>query len=290
MYPTKQTHSILAVSVVLGAGFAIPPAFGQNAAQNSGQDALEIVKKSIDRDFEDFARQKDYTYQEREQDKEFDTKGAVTKTETATSEVMILGGRPYEKLVAKDDKPLSERDARKEQEKMDRELTKRQNMSAAERAQQEKKREENRKFLRELPQAFHFRMGGEDVVSGKPCWVILADPNPDFRPNTMQEKFLSKVRAKMWIDKNEYQWVKADAEVLDTVSFGMALFRISPGGLIHFEQTRVNDDVWLPSKIEIRADARLAYVKKIRTEIDITYKDYRKFQAESKIVSIEPKN
>lgn len=274
-------HPFFALRLFFVAGFAMWPAFSQ--------DANEIVKKSIDRDFDNFDQQKDYAYHEREQDREFDAKGGVTKTETETSEIMILVGRPYEKLIARDDKPLSDKDARKEQEKMDRELAKRKNMTDAERAQMEKKREENRKFLRELPQAFHFTLAGEEEVSGKPCWVVDADPNPDFHPTTMQERFLAKVKGKLWIDKGEYQWVKADALVLDTVSFGMALFRIAPGGVIHFEQTRVNDDVWLPAHVQIRADARVAYVKKIRTEIDITYQDYRKFQAESKVVAMEPK-
>jgi hypothetical protein len=257
------------------------------SAQNSTPNALDIVKRSLDRDFQNFEDQKNYTYQQREQNREFDAKGSVTKTEVSTNEVMILAGRPYERLVARDDKPLPEKDARREQEKMDRELAKRMNMSDAERAQMEKKREENRKFLRELPDAFNFTLIGEDTVSGKPAWVIGCDPKPGYQPKTLQGKFLSRVRAKLWVDQNEYQWVKADAEVLDTISFGMALFRISPGGVIHFEQTRVNDDVWLPSRVQIRADARLAYIKKMRTEIDITYRDYKKFQTEARIVRVE---
>jgi hypothetical protein len=254
-----------------------------------GQSAVDIIKRSIDRDFDNFEHQKNYTYQEREQDREFDAKGAVTKTETETDEILILGGRPYEKLIAKNDKPLSEKDARKEQEKMDRELTRRRNLTDAEKAKAEKRRAENRKFLRQLPEAFTFRLEGEESISGKPAWVIDAEPKPGFKPASMQAKLLSKVRGKIWVDKGEYQWVKAEGEVLDTISLGLALFRLAPGGKIQFEQTRVNDEVWLPAHILIRADARVAYVKKIRTEIEVNYKDYRKFQSDSKIVSVEEK-
>jgi len=253
------------------------------------QSALDIIKRSMDRDFDNFSHQRNYTYQEHEQDLQLDAKGSVTKTESETNEIMILGGRPYQKLIARDGKPLSENDARKEAEKMDRELAKREHMSDSERAQLEKKRAENRKFLRELPEAFDFKLLGEEDVSGEPAWVIEADPKPDFRPRTMQAKMLAKVRGKVWVDKGEYQWVKADAEVLDPISVGLALFRISPGGQIHFEQTRVNDEVWLPAHVQIRADARLAYVKKMRTEIDITYRDYKKFQTESKVIAVDQK-
>jgi hypothetical protein len=51
----------------------------------------------------------------------------------------------------------------------------------------------------------------------------------------------------------------------------------------------VNGEVWLPSRISVRAEARIAILKKMRAEIDITYREYRKFQADSKILGgIEP--
>src|SRR5580693_6155167 len=190
-----------------------------------GQSAADIMKRSIDRDFDNFEQQKNYTYQEHEQDRQFDAKGGVTKTETETSEILILGGRPYEKVVAKNGKPLSEKDARKEQDKMDRELARRRNLTDADKAKLEKERAEQRKFVRQLPEAFTFRLEGEESISGKPAWIIDADPKPGFRPASAQAKMLSKVRGKIWVDQSEYQWVKAEAEVLDTISIGLALFR-----------------------------------------------------------------
>ena len=146
-----------------------------------GQNAADIMKRSIDRDFDNFEQQKNYTYQEHEQDRQFDAKGAVTKTETETSEILILGGRPYEKVVAKNGKPLSEKEARKEQDKMDRELARRRKLTDAEKAKLEKERAEQRKFIRQMPEAFTFRLEGEESISGKPAWVIDAEPKPSFK-------------------------------------------------------------------------------------------------------------
>jgi hypothetical protein len=273
-------HKWLPVLFLAG-GLITSVAFGQTAA--------EIIQKSVGRDLNDFDRQKNYTYQERTETRELDSGGAVEKTESETKEVMTLRGQRVSKVIAKNDKPLDEREARKEQERLDHTLERREGMSPTERAKREKEREENRKFIARLPEAFTFTMDHEEKISGKPAWVIAADPNPDFKPTNMQEKIFSKVRGKVWIDKGEYQWVRAEMEVLDTISMGMALFRISPGGSIKFEQTRVNDEVWLPSHTLIRADARLAYVKKIRAEIEINYSGYKKFQSDSKVVSVEEK-
>jgi hypothetical protein len=66
------------------------------------------------------------------------------------------------------------------------------------------------------------------------------------------------------------------------VDFG--LLRIAPGSSMHFDQTRVNDEIWLPSGLPIRFEARVALLKVLRGEYDIHYSNYRKFQSDSKIV------
>ena len=80
--------------------------------------------------------------------------------------------------------------------------------------------------------------------------------------------------------------VKVDVEVLDTLSFAVGMFRVAPGATIHFEQIHVNGELWLPSMVLVRADARLALLKKLRAEVEIRYSDYKKFQSESRIESV----
>src|SRR5262249_14784459 len=116
-----------------------------------------------------------------------------------TTEVLILAGQPYEKLISKDNKPLSEKEARHEQEKMDKELAHRQNLSAKERAKLEEERRKEREYIRELPDAFTFRMIGEEAVSGKKAWVIAADPRPGYKPKRDKAKLLTRVRGKIWV-------------------------------------------------------------------------------------------
>jgi hypothetical protein len=252
-------------------------------------DAEAIIRKSVARDFYNFSSVKDYTYVEREEDREYDGNGKLKKTESSTGEILVLAGRPYEKQIAKDGKPLSEKEARKEQEKMDKELAKREHMSASDRAKVEKEREEERAYLREIPDAFNFRLLDDESISGLPAWVIEATPKTDFKPKDSKAKLLTKVRGRIWIDKGEYHWVKMEAEIVEPISFGLGLFRISDGGKVTFEQKRVNDEVWLPSHILIHGDARLGYVKKVHAETELTYRDYRKFQTDSKIVTTEEK-
>jgi hypothetical protein len=249
------------------------------------QDATDIVRKSLDRDATNYQRVKDYTYIARQEEREFDKSGKIKSAESQTFDISILAGRRYERLVAKNDKPLAAREQKQEQEKMDRELAKRQKETPAESAKLEKERTGNRRYLQEVPSAFNLNILGTEVVSGRKAWVIGAEPKPGYQPKLDRAGVLTKIRAKIWIDEAELQWVKVDAEAIEPISFGFGLFRIAQGGKLHFEQMRINDEVWLPSVLSASADARVGYVKKVRGDINVTYRDYRKFQSDSRIVS-----
>ncbi len=253
------------------------------------QDAADIIKKSLDRDANNYERSKNYTYLARQEERQFDPSGKVKSVESWTYDISILGGRRYERVVAKNDKPLPEKEQKQEQEKMDRELAKRQKETPAEKARLEKERTGNRRYLQEVPAVYNLRLVGTEVVSGKPAWVIDAEPKPGYKPTLDRAKILTKIRAKIWIDQAEYQWVKVEAEAIEPLSFGFGLFRIAPGGKLHFEQMRINDEVWLPSLLSASADARVGYVKKVRGDVNVTYRDYRKFQTDSRIVSVDEK-
>ena len=45
----------------------------------------------------------------------------------------------------------------------------------------------------------------------------------------------------------------------------------------------MNDEVWLPQRVDVKLDARVALLKGIDENIHVTYKDYRKFRTETKI-------
>lgn len=249
--------------------------------------AREIVQRSVARDARNFDRFKDYTYNELAIQKYLDGGGKVTKTESTLSEILNLNGRPYERILERDGKPLSERDARKEQEALDREAAKRAKESDRDRDRYEKERQEQRRFAQEVPDAFTFTLLAEEKLEGLPVWKIFAEPKPDFKPRDSRASVLKKVRGTIWIDQAGYQWVRAEMDVIDTISWGFFVLRIPPGAKLSFLQMRVNDEVWLPKEIHIRADAKVAFIKTFRLDVDISYRNYRKFRTESHLIDAE---
>jgi hypothetical protein len=255
----------------------------------SAQDAREIMRRSVSKDMENWELARDYTYTTRSVEKALDAKGKVKSTESEVREVVVLYGRPFEKLVQKNDKPLTAREAAKEEERLKKLTVKWANETDEERrkrlAKREKERREEREFLQEVVDAYDFRLAGEEKVSGKDAWVIQADPHPGYRAKRAEAKYLAKIRGKVWIDKAEYQWVKVDAETIDTMSFGGFVFRLYKGSRLEFEQMRVNDELWVGRRAHITAAGRLALVKREGIDVEETFDNYRKFQTDSRIVS-----
>ena len=139
----------------------IPDSWLRSAgSQAASAGPFDIVRCSVDRDWTDYASVKNYTYRERTDLREFSRDGKLSSSRSETHEIPTLGQRPYQRLIARNDRALSDSEARKEQEKLDREVAKRAHESAAERARFEKERAKDRQFIREIPDAFIFHLDG----------------------------------------------------------------------------------------------------------------------------------
>jgi hypothetical protein len=262
------------------------------AACAFAQDAREIFRRSAEKDQQNRALRRQYTYLERGVERELDKNGKTKSTHSTTRDVSILYGNQFSRLIEKDGKPLSDRDQRKEQDRLAKFTAKWGHETPQERKAREEEHEKNRAkieaFLKEIPDAFDLRLLPSEKVDGHDTWVIQAEPHPGYRPKTDMGKYLSKVHGKVWIDKAEYQWVKVDAETIDTISFGLVLFRLFKGSRIEFEQARVNDEIWLPRRQHISAAGRMGIFLKAALDADTKFENYRKFQTDSKVVATVP--
>ncbi len=255
------------------------------------EDAREIIRKSVELDQVNWLRMKDYTWIARETDRSLDGKGRVKSEESKAWETVILYGEPHRRMLERDGRPLSPVAQRKEQEKLDKAVAKlaRETPEQRERrlAEYDKEREKDREFLREIPDLYDFRLEGEEKIDGHDVWVITATPKSSYEPKHRDARQLLKIQGKLWIDKSEYQWVRLEAETTGTISFGLFLARLDPGAKLVFEQTRVNDEIWLPKRETVRGAVRLGLVKKLATEQELTWNNYRKFQVDSKIIATQ---
>jgi hypothetical protein len=250
----------------------------------------ELLRCAQDREVENEKRLRDYTYIEREEEHRLDGSGNVRKTETRTREVLEVYGERVERLIAKDDRPLPAGEAKKEEGKIQKVIDKYNNESESSRRKrldkEEKERQDERKFVLEIADAFTFRLVGSEVIDGRDTWVIEGEPRTGYAPKERSTKIVSKFNGRVWIDKAELQWVKLDITAIDSISVGWFLARIHKGMHIVAEQTKINEEVWLPKHVAVRVDSRLALVKSYNEDVDETFRNYKKFRTESKITAI----
>jgi len=258
------------------------------AALPPTNDPREIVRRSVEIDHRTMELARNYTCQQREVEKHLDSHGNLKSVEVRTWDITMLYGEPYSRLIKKNDQPLSEKEEKKEEEKQDKFIAERKNESEDQRhkreAKQKKEREEGRAFLRDVENAYDFRMVGDEKVDGRPAWVLEATPRKDFKPTQPHADILPKLKGRVWIDKQDYDWVKAEAEAIDTISFGWFLARVHKGSHFSFEQTRLNNEVWLLRRFYIDASARVLLFKNMGIEQEDTFSNYKKFTTGTKIL------
>lgn len=262
-----------------------------DASGNVPQEQIrELLKRTAEKDLENDKRLRNYTYVQRQETRPLDKHGQVKKVESETSEILQIYGEQVQRVIAKDDKPLSEKDAKKEEEKIQKIIDKRKNESEEDRRKrqqkEEKDREEGRKFVLEIADAYTFHLIGSETIDGKDTWVLDAEPRPGYEPKSRETKFLTKVKGRLWVDKEDAQWAKIDATMIDTISFGLFLARIHKGTHVLVEQTQINEEVWLPKHVAVHVDAKLALLKSIAADIDLSYRDYKKFRTDTKVTVV----
>ncbi|HVP53626.1 MAG TPA: hypothetical protein VMU45_01430 [Candidatus Eisenbacteria bacterium] len=249
--------------------------------------AHEIMRRAVAKDIINWQAAKDYTFLQRTQEDNLDGNGGVKSSKSETHEILVLYGEPFERLVAKNDVPLPEKEQKKQDEEFDKETRKRENESPEERQKRlqkyEKEREDERAFVREILDAYNFSLVGTETLNGRETWVIDGTPRPGFEGKRRESRLLPKIKPRFWIDQQDYSWAKLRAEFIDTVSFGWVVARLHKGSQFEMQQVRVNDEVWLPQWFDVKLDARVALLKGVRENVHVTYKDYRKFRAETKI-------
>lgn len=253
-------------------------------------DPVEIVKRLATADRRSRELLNQYTFVMHSRQREFDDKGNLKKSESETSDVFYLYGRRYRRLTHKNGKPLEGREAEEEEKKFQRELAKRERESDEARAklarEDAKQREELRKLVDEIIKAYHLTLEGIDNLGGRDAYRIAAEPRKDYRRLTLPYSILSRLRGKMWIDTAEFQMVKVEAEVIETVSFGLIIARALPGTTLYFQQNRVNSEIWLPKRAGLQVDARFGLMKRVRFENETEWSNYRKFSTDSQIVDV----
>jgi hypothetical protein len=239
--------------------------------QPSLADVRQIVSPSVVATERSWQARDHYTYTERDEDRRLTSQGKVKSENVDVSRIIVVNGSRFEQLMERNGQLPSAR----EQKKSDDDLDKLRHETPDEQTARLRKDQENRAFLRDVVEAFDFRLIDEEIVAGRPAYVLQATPHPGYHAHGKYGKMFSRVEGKLWVDKQDFGWIKVDGEVTQSFTMGLFVARVERGSHIILEQTSVGDAVWVPKRIEIRATARILFLKNLDIDRTLTYSDYR---------------
>jgi hypothetical protein len=276
MMRISEHGNIIIILAASSALFAQNDDFPVKSQNHSSVHVRQIVESSVAATQRHWQARLHYTYMERDESRRRDLAGRVKSEEVDVSRTILVNGVPYEQLVERNGRPPSAEEERKNKEKLDR--LKRE--TPEQRAEQlRKQEEENTSLVSEVLKAFDFQLVGEEAVNGRPAYILQATPRPDYHAQGKYGNMLSKVAGKLWVDKQDLGWIKVDGQVIQPFSMGLFLARVLRGSHITMEQTRVDDGIWMPARVEVRAAAKIFFVKSLVIDRVLTYSEYRLPQA-----------
>lgn len=266
------------------------------AAQIRAQESpRDIVLKALEVSNRESQAEKQYAYVERTQESKLDNGGAVKTKESHTWDVVQLQGSQFRRLIQHNDKPLTAKEEADEKARQEKVAANRKKMAAQRAAEtpeqrqkrldaREKAKQKDREENADIVASFDLRILADESIDGKPVWVIEGSPHSGYKFKFKDNSFMSKMKGRIWIAKEDYQPVKIEAETLETIAFGAILARVQKGAHLSIEYARVNDEVWLPKFFRVTASARLLLVKGFHEELEQSFRDYKRFSVESRIV------
>lgn len=265
-------------------------------------EALDVVTllREVSRNQDELEKRFDeYSFMQKETDREINSKGELKKETVKVYEVFPIAHRePVRKLISENGIALSGERAAKEQKRVEEEFAK------AERDKDKNaQREQQRRADREKKQAARNKEGKDDndddvdvsaflrvceFVSprrerfrDREAIVFDFRPRPGFKSSNRQEDLISKLVGVVWIDPADKQVIRLEARLAEGFKMGGGLLvNLKPGAALVMEQTRMLEGVWLPRLAQINLSVKVLLFGGADINQTVEWSDYKHFSGD----------
>ncbi len=193
-----------------------------------------------------------YSCTVREETYELNSDGSVKKKKTVLEERFFVNGWPVDHVLARDGKTLSGEEAKKEQDRTDKEVKKFSDTKKADKEEEQTERQID-VFLR----ALRFSNGHREQRDSRSTVVYDLAGDPNFHPQKLEERFAQALTGRIWMD--EESGVPRELKVetgRDVKIAGGVAANLHKGFQLHLLQQRQPDGVWLTKVAEGSGDVR----------------------------------
>lgn len=217
-----------------------------------------------------------YTYSTFETTQDIDSNGKVTKTESVEQEDFFVNGHLIARTVKKDGKPLGDHDQQKETDRVTKLVEK------AEKTPPDQPLEGQKISISRLLEIMEVRNPRRETYHSRSTVVFDFVGRKDAKTHGLLEDVSKKLLGTLWIDEADRQVAHMDVSFIDNFHVaGGLLANIQKGSNFHFDQSPVNDGLWLPTGGQGAMQAKLLMVKNLRRNFQERDYDYKRFRVDT---------
>jgi hypothetical protein len=225
-----------------------------------------------------------------ETQQELDSHGRVKKTEVNEFDHYWTNGVPVWRLTSKNAKPLTPEETAKEDERIQKEAAKareRRDKADAEGKQTDAYGEQEITVSR-LIELGSFTNARRVQMNHRDTIAVDFVGNPKAKTRNRSEDAVRDLAGTAWIDEQDHTLVRVEGHFVDNFKVGGGLLvDIKKGTSFTFQQTKVNNEVWLPARIDAKGSLRALLFVSFSGTIQVTESGYRKFRTSSTILPVE---
>ncbi len=216
----------------------------------------------------------DYTFREITVTDELDSKGTVKETDSEERDVFFVNGYRIARLVKKNGKELSEGQRKSEQDRVNSLIEK---DVKAPRGHAYNRRGENTGVSEILP-LMKISNPRRILLNNRSTLAFDFIGDPHVKARGLAENAARKIAGTVWIDEADREVARLEARFDANFRIGAGfLASIHSGTSLVFEQSRLSEELWMPTVSEIHLAARELLVKGVRQNIHIKDSDFRRF-------------
>src|ERR1700691_2449917 len=217
-----------------------------------------------------------YTFRAVQTTRELDSSGKTKKIETEEHEVFFVNGQRIEKLVRKDGKDLTPDQARKEQDRVNKEVVK------ISQPGYKSPEEKDDITVARLLQIVSFSRPRRVSLNGRDTIAFDFAGDEHAKTHGRDEEALKKVSGTIWVDEADREVSRMSATLDENYHIGFGLLAsVAKGSTMVFDQALIRNEAWLPTAIAIHLQARALLVAGIRADVNIRFDQYKKFQTDA---------
>jgi hypothetical protein len=146
----------------------------------------------------------------------------------------------------------------------------------------EKARKQALDRINDIFVVYDIAMAGRERIDEHDTIALTLEPKSASRPATREGKWMQYFRCRAWVSESDHELVKLNVEAIRDANIGFGvLARMNKGTVMTFSRRFINDEIWLPQRVDYTIKARVLLLKRYLQGGTIEFSNYRKFTVDT---------